>query len=65
VALMVWPALSSSQAIKGLDHPESVEGSIPSNTKILCLGGEVGESQRSVKPFLKGELVRIQLQAPN
>lgn len=62
---MGWPALSGSQASKGLDHPESVEGSIPSNAIQLSLGGAVGEARRTVNPFPKGELVRIQRQAPD
>lgn len=41
---MEWSAISGSQAIKGPDHPEFGEGSIPSNANSFCLGDAVGEA---------------------
>lgn len=55
VALMGWPAIAAHGRWKGLDHPESGEGSIPSNAILFCLGGAVGEARRTVNPFPMGE----------
>lgn len=49
MALMGWPAIAAHGRWKGLDHPESGEGSIPSNAILFCLGGRDGGSATDCK----------------